>query len=203
MATDGPVVIELPHRHGALDAFLCVAELRHVFGAMGAVALGLQGGQGVARRATPERERAAGQPAVDLAADAEPVVDVVRAVPDHLGDLVPDGPPGGFPGQVQTGGQAAGETEGEIDGEQGPFAPLGPVGEQLVQQGFRLAPGGGVVGLEGETEADVTLENADPNGIRTGGRLGGRAPMDGDIGVEQAGHFGSFRQGPRSLAPAR
>src|SRR5687767_13286743 len=101
-----------------------MAELRQVVWAVLAGLLGLQRRQRVLGRAAPERKRPAGQPPIQLRADAEAVVGVVDLVLDHLGQLVPDRAPGLFALQRQRRREAAWKAEGEVEPDQGPLATL-------------------------------------------------------------------------------
>jgi hypothetical protein len=161
-----------------------MAKFRQIARAVGAGPLGLKRCQGVARRAAPEGERPARQAPVDLRGHAKAIIGVVRLIRDHLVDLGPHGAPGLVPGQLEPRGEPPGKAKGEIEAQKRALAVLGPVIQDVADQGLGLFPRRGIMRLEGEPKTHVALQNADPDGVGPGGGFGGRAPVDHDIGIE-------------------
>ncbi len=97
-----------------------------------------------ARRTTPEREPAAGNPLIEPRADLEPVVAVMLVVRDQRGDLVPHGTPERLAGKPQTGRETSRITERKIEPGQHAVAALHGVGEHLAEHRLCGVPGGRV-----------------------------------------------------------
>ena len=185
LAAHRAVVVGLPDRGRALGRKVRVAELRQVARSVRPALGGHQGRLDVLRRRPPKGERPVGQQPVELGGDVEAVVDVGGLVDDPLAEFVPGRAPG-LALQLQGVGEPAREPQREIESHQSPFGPLLEVRQDQVQPRLGVGPRRLVEALERQAEAHVAFQHADPDGIRTGGRLGGRAPVDDHIGAEKA-----------------